>query len=193
MKRKLGLAIGSFALIALVFLQLPVLGFASKLTVAHAQAAEQYVLGEVMPFTGDLGQYGKGFNEGIQLAVEQMNAQLATAGRQLSFKLVSQDTGGTPDGAAKAIQTVVQSSGAQVVIGPLSTSEVLGAKQFADANKVVILAPASTGEAGAIPNDFIFRIMDPPDNFAAQAFEGIATARGYKNIVSLYVDDPFGT
>src|ERR1700694_428000 len=146
-----------------------------------------------MPFTGDLGKYGKGFDQGIQLAVEQMNAQLVLAGRPLSFKLVSQDTGGTPDGAAKDIQTVVQSSGAQVVIGPLSTSEVLGAKQFADANKIVILAPASTGEAGAIPNDFIFRIMDPPDHFAAQAFEGIVKARGYKNIVSLYVDDPFGT
>src|SRR5579871_694971 len=95
-------------------------------------AGEVYTLGEVMPFTGDLGQYGQGFNEGIELAVEQMNAQLAAAGRNLSFKLVSQDTGGTPDGAAKALQTVVQSSGAQVVIGPLSTSEVLGAKQYAD-------------------------------------------------------------
>ncbi len=193
MKRRLWIAIGSLALIAVVFLQMPMLTFAPKITVARAAAAEEYVLGEVMPFTGDLGEYGKGFNEGIQLAVEQMNAQLALAGRQLSFKLVSQDTGGTPDGAAKAIQTVVQSSGAQVVIGPLSTGEVLGAKQFADSNKIVILAPASTGEAGAIPDDYIFRVMDPPDNFAAQAFEGIATARGYKNIVALYVDDPFGT
>jgi len=193
MKRRLGIAIGTLALIAVVFVQLPLLTFASKITAVGAAQAQTYVLGEVMPFTGDLGQYGKGFDEGIQLAVEQMNAQLVLAGRQLTFKLVSQDTGGTPDGAAKAIQTVVQSSGAQVVIGPLSTSEVLGAKQFADANKVVIVAPASTGEAGAIPNDYIFRVLDPPDNFAAQAFEGIATARGYKNIVSLYVDDPFGT
>jgi len=193
MKHRLWIAIGSLALIAVVFLQMPMLTFAPKITVAHAAAAEEYVLGEVMPFTGDLGEYGKGFNEGIQLAVEQMNAQLALAGRQLSFKLVSQDTGGTPDGAAKAIQTVVQSSGAQVVVGPLSTGEVLGAKQFADSNKIVIIAPASTGEAGAIPDDYIFRVMDPPDNFAAQAFEGIAMARGYKNIVALYVDDPFGT
>lgn len=192
MKRRLWMAIGSLALIAVVFVQMPMLTLAPH-SVAHAAAAEEYVLGEVMPFTGDLGEYGKGFNEGIQLAVEQMNAQLALAGRQLSFKLVSQDTAGTPDGAAKALQTVVQSSGAQVVIGPLSTGEVLGAKQFADSNKIVLLAPASTGEAAAIPNDYIFRIMDPPDNFAAQAFEGISVARGYKNIVTLYVDDPFGT
>ncbi|HVO43805.1 MAG TPA: penicillin-binding protein activator [Aggregatilineales bacterium] len=165
----------------------------SALQATQAAGAEVYTLGVVLPFTGDLGEYGKGFNEGIQLAVEQMNAQLAAAGRNLSFKVVSQDTGGTPDGAAKALQTVVQTSGAQVVVGPLSTSEVLGAKQFADQNKIVIIAPASTSVAGSIPDDFIFRVFDPPDSFAGQAFQGIAAARGYKNIVMLYVDDPFGT
>lgn len=159
---------------------------------ARAQQAEEWTLGVVLPFTGSLGEFGKGFLEGIDLAVEQVNAQLAAVGRPLAFKVVSQDTLGTPDGAAKAIQAVVQTSGAQVVIGPLSTSEVLGAKQFADQNKVVIIAPASSGLAGAIPNDYIFRVMNPPDTFSAQAFQGIATARGYKNVVILNVDDPFG-
>jgi branched-chain amino acid transport system substrate-binding protein len=157
-----------------------------------APGAVEYTLGEVLPYTGDLGKYGLGFKEGVDLAVEQMNAQLAAAGRPITFKTVSQDTTGTPDGAAKAFQTVVQSSGAQVVIGPLSTAEVLGAKQYADQNHVVIVAPASTGMAGAIPNDFIFRLFDPPDAFAGQAFVGIAAARGYTNVVILNVDDPFG-
>src|SRR5258708_30816029 len=186
MFRKLQIGIGVLLIIALLAWQAP------RLTTS-AQSAEEYTLGVVMPYTGALGEYGKGFKEGIALAVEQMNANLAAAGRKLTFKVVSQDSLGTPDGAAKAIQTVVQTSGAQVVIGPLSTGEVLGAKEFADKNKVVIIAPASTGMAGAIPDDYIFRVMDPPDSFAGQAFDGIAEARGYKNIVILNVDDPFGT
>lgn len=161
-------------------------------TAPSPEEAQEVVIGVALPFTGPLGEFGKGFKEGIDLAVEQMNAELAQAGRKLSFKVVSQDTTGTPDGAAKAVQTVVQTSGAQVVIGPLTTGEVLGAKQFADDNKIVIVAPASSGLAGAIPNDFIFRVMNPPDSFAAQAFQGIATARGYNNVVVLHVDDPFG-
>lgn len=164
----------------------------SAVQATAAPASAEYTLGVVMPLTGDLGSFGLGFKEGIELAVEQMNAQLAAAGRKITFKTVSQDTTGTPDGAAKAFQTVVQTSGAQVVIGPLTTAEVLGAKQFADQNHIVIVAPASTGMAGAIPNDFIFRLFDPPDAFAGQAFVGIASARGYKNIVILNVDDPFG-
>jgi ABC-type branched-subunit amino acid transport system substrate-binding protein len=185
MNRKFHVVVGLLIILALLTLQAP------RISTAQEKAVE-YTLGVVLPYTGDLGEYGKGFKEGIDLAVEQMNAQLAAAKRPITFKVASQDTAGTPDGAAKAIQTVVQTSGAQVVVGPLSTGEVLGAKQFADQNKIVIIAPASTGMAGAIKDDYIFRVMNPPDNFAGQAFEGIAETRGYKNIVILNVDDPFG-
>lgn len=157
-----------------------------------AAAPQEITIGVVLPFTGSLGQFGIGFREGVELAVEQMNNRLKDAGRNITFKIASADTTGTPDGAAKAFQTVVQTSGAQVVVGPLATSEVLGAKQFADANHIVIIAPASTAPAAAIPNDYIFRVFDPPDVFAAQAFLGIAQQRGYQNIVVLHVDDPFG-
>jgi branched-chain amino acid transport system substrate-binding protein len=161
--------------------------------VAGEAAGEQtYVLGVVQPFTGSLGSFGTDFQRGIELAVELMNGELEAAGANVRFSTVSADTEGTSDGAARAVQTVVQTSGAQVIIGPLTTSEVLGAKQFVDENQIVIVAPASSGPAGAIPDDYIFRVMYPPDTFAGQAFSQIVANRGYENIVILYVDDPFG-
>ncbi|MCL4861811.1 MAG: ABC transporter substrate-binding protein [Caldilineaceae bacterium] len=153
---------------------------------------QTYVLGVAQPFTGALGAFGSDFGRGIELAVEQMNAQLSAAGRPIQFTIASADTEGTGEGAARAVQTVVQSSGAQVVVGPLTTGEVLGAKQFADENKIVLVAPASSAPAGAIPDDYIFRVMYPPDTFAAQAFLQIALARGYEQMALLQVDDPFG-
>ncbi len=165
---------------------------ATNAAAPESSAPQEITIGVVLPFTGSLGQFGIGFREGVELAVEQMNAQLKNAGRDVTFKIASADTTGTPDGAAKAFQTVVQTSGAQVVVGPLATSEVLGAKQFADANHIVIIAPASTAPAAAVPDDYIFRVFDPPDVFAAQAFLGIAEQRGYENLVVLHVDDPFG-
>ena len=151
-----------------------------------------YVLGVVQPFTGSLGAFGTDFQKGIELAVEQMNAQLAAAGSAVNFTTASADSESTPDGAAKAVQTVVQTSGAQVIVGPLTTGEVLGAKQFADDNRIVLVAPASSGPAGGIPDDYIFRVMYPPDTFAGQAYGQIAEARGYETVVILHVDDPFG-
>jgi len=161
-------------------------------TPGEAAGPQTYTLGVVQPFTGSLGAFGTDFGKGIELAVEQMNEQLTAAGSDVQFAIATADTEGTPDGAAKAVQTVVQTSGAQVIVGPLTTGEVLGAKQFADDNKIVLVAPASSAPAGGIPDDYIFRVMYPPDTFAAQAFVKIATAREYQNVAILQVDDPFG-
>ena len=157
-----------------------------------AQDTETYILGVAQPFTGSLGSFGEDFARGIELAVDQMNAELEAAGSPIRFEIASADTEQTPEGAARAVQTLAQTTGTQVIVGPLTTGEVLGAKQFADENNIVLVAPASSGVAGGIPGDNIFRVMYPPDTFAAKAFIGIATARGYENVVILHVDDPFG-
>ena len=153
---------------------------------------EIYVLGVAMPFTGGLGTFGQDFGRGIELAVSLVNEELEAAGRGIRFEIASADTETTPEGAARALQTIVQTTGAQVVVGPLTTSEVLGAKQFADENGVVIVAPASSGAAAAIPGDNIFRVMYPPDVFASKAYANIALERGHQNMVVLHLDDPFG-
>lgn len=172
-------------LIATLVLAIPTLAFAQD-------DVEVITLGVAQPFTGPLGSFGQDFTRGIQLAVMQMNAELEAAGSNIRFEAVSQDTEGTPEGAARAVQTIVQTTNAQVIVGPLTTSEVLGAKQFVDENGIVIVAPASSGVAGGIPGDNIFRVMYPPDVYASNAFAQIAIARGYQNVVLLHVNDPFG-
>jgi branched-chain amino acid transport system substrate-binding protein len=164
----------------------------SLLPVFGVSAQETWVLGVVQPFTGALGSFGADFARGIDLAVEQMNAELEAAGSDIRFETASADTEGTPDGSARAVQTIVQTTGANVIVGPLTTSEVLGAKQFADENNVILVAPASSGPAGAIAGDNIFRVMYPPDTFAAKAYARIAISRGYQNVAILNLDDPYG-
>ena len=164
----------------------------SLLPVFGVSAQETWVLGVVQPFTGALGSFGADFSRGIDLAVEQMNAELEAAGSDIRFETATADTEGTPDGSARAVQTIVQTTGANVIVGPLTTSEVLGAKQFADENNVILVAPASSGPAGGIAGDNIFRVMYPPDTFAAKAYARIAISRGYQNVAILNLDDPYG-
>ncbi len=161
-------------------------------SVLGVSAQETWVLGVVQPFTGALGSFGADFSRGIDLAVEQMNAELEAAGSSVRFETATADTEGTPDGSARAVQTIVQTTGANVIVGPLTTSEVLGAKQFADENNIVLVAPASSGPAGGIAGDNIFRVMYPPDTFAAKAYARIAVSRGYQNVAILNLDDPYG-
>ncbi|HQY91047.1 penicillin-binding protein activator [Caldilinea sp.] len=182
----------SWILLAVLLLSLVLSACTAVAPAGDAAGPQTYTLGIALPYTGSLGSFGTDFQKGVELAVEQMNAQLEAAGASVRFQTASADTEGTPDGALKAVQTVVQTSGAKVVIGPLTTSEVLGAKQFVDENDVVLVAPASSGLPGALAGDNIFRVMYPPDTYSARAFAEIATRRGYENIVALVVDDPFG-
>lgn len=182
----------SWILFAVLLLSLVLSACTAVAPAGDAAGPQTYTLGIALPYSGSLGSFGTDFQKGVELAVEQMNAQLEAAGANTRFQTASADTEGTPDGALKAVQTVVQTSGAKVVIGPLTTSEVLGAKQFVDENDVILVAPASSGLPGALAGDNIFRVMYPPDIYSARAFAEIATRRGYENIVALVVDDPFG-
>lgn len=175
--------IRSILIIALVVCLSPVIS---------VTAQDTWTLGLVMPFTGALGSFGSDFARGVELAVAQMNAELEAAGSDLRFVTASADTEGTPDGAARAVQTVVQTTGANVIVGPLTTAEVLGAKQYADENGVVLVAPASSAPAAGIPGDNIYRVMYPPDTFSARAYARIAVTRGYQNVAILNIDDPYG-
>ena len=180
--------IKKFLIVLLVVMMTVMLGA----TTTAQDDMETYVLGVALPFTGSFGTFGQDFERGIDLAVAQMNAELEAAGSSIHFETASADTEQTPEGAARALQTIVQTTGAQVVVGPLTTDEVLGAKQFADENGVVIVAMASSGPAASIPGDNIFRVIYPPDTFSSKAFATIALARGHQNMVVLHVDDPFG-
>ena len=176
----------------LILLLIVMLTIMLGVNVSAQDDMETYVLGVVLPFSGNLGTFGQDFARGVELAVAQINAELEAAGSSIHFEIASADTENTPEGAARAVQTIVQTTGAQVMVGPLTTSEVLGAKQFADENGVVIVAPASSGAAAAIPGDSIYRVIYPPDVFASKAYANIALERSHENMVVLHLDDPFG-
>jgi len=161
-------------------------------TVTAPAAARTYVIGVPLPFSGPLASYGKSFADAVALAVEEINALLQSSGSTTRFEVATADTETTAAGALKATQNLYQTKGIQVSVGPLTTAEVMGVKQFVDQNKIVVIAPASTGLAAAIPGDFIFRVVDPPDNFQGAALAQYVKARGITNVVVAYRDDTFG-
>lgn len=164
----------------------------STLTQSTAPTTKTYTLGVVFPLTGTLASFGKSFVNAVNLAVSQMNANLTSANSPVRFTTVVQDDQGTPAGALSAVQSIYQSSSAQVMIGPLTTSEVLGVRDFADSNHIVILPPASSGTDAAFPNDYIYRPGQPGDKFEGSALGQLMVMLGLKNVVYLYRGDSSG-
>src|SRR3989454_6570639 len=165
---------------------------------ATTTGTKTYTIGIVFPLTGTLADFGKSFVNAVNLAVDQMNQNLTTAGSTIRFATVVQDDQGTPAGALSAVQTIYQSSSAQLIIGPLTTSEVLGARDYANTNKIVLVPPASSGTAAAFPiltgvPHYLFRPGQPGDNFEGSALAQLAVLFQMKNIVYLYRADSSGS
>jgi branched-chain amino acid transport system substrate-binding protein len=129
------------------------------------------------------------FQNSVNLAVKQMNANLTASGSNIQFKVVSADDGGSAAGALSAIQSEFQASGIQAEIGPLTSGEVQGVVQYATQNHIVVLPGAATGTSLINISPYVFRPGQPGDQFEGTVIAQSVIQTGAKNVVYLYRDD----
>jgi len=158
-------------------------------TVSATPGMVTYTIGSIQPLTGSYASFGVSFQNSVDLAVSQMNANLSAVGSNIRFDVVHADDGLTPQGAATAIQSEFQSKGVQVVIGPLTSAEVQGTVQFATQNHIVVLPGAATATSLIGISPYLFRLGQPGDQFEGQVIAQTIVQTGQKNVVMLYRDD----
>ncbi len=157
--------------------------------VTSAAGPVTYTIGTVLPITGTYASYGLSFQNSVNLAVKQMNANLTAAGSNIQFKVVSADDAGTPQGALTALQSEFQSAGIQAEIGPLTSGEVKGVVQYATQNHIVILPGAATATSLVGISSYVYRPGQPGDQFEGTVIAQSVIQTGGKNVVYLYRDD----
>jgi branched-chain amino acid transport system substrate-binding protein len=99
---------------------------------------EPNTVGAVLPVTGSLSLYGRFFEEGLQLAVEEFNK---SGGRHV--KLVTSDSKGTPVGAVKAVRKLLLEDGAVGLVGSVFTVPTIAAAIEANAWRAPLLSPVA--------------------------------------------------
>lgn len=149
-------------------------------------------IGDVEPFTGDLGALGAPADKAVKLAVDQLNKASQSAGMGVTFKLVSADSQTDPQAALSAARKLVD-QGATCLTGPATTPESLAILNgLTKARKITIL-PSATSAKLRLTDDggTIFRTA-PPDNLQALALiaavkdqlggvQGKTVSIGYQN------------
>jgi branched-chain amino acid transport system substrate-binding protein len=161
----------------------------STVTTTAVAGAQTYTIGTVLPTTGTYAAYGVSFQNSVNLAVKQMNANLSAAGSNVQFKVVSADDAGTATGALTALTSEFQTSGIQAEIGPLTSGEVQGVVQYAGQNHIVILPGAATATSLEGISPYVFRPGQPGDQFEGTVIAQSIIQTGGKNVVYLYRDD----
>ncbi len=165
-------------------------GVSAVVTPSTSSSAKTIYIGSLEPLTGGGDAvYGISFNQAVQLAVSQMNANLSAAGNKIQFKVAVGDDAGSPTQAASALSSMYSQDGIQVVIGPLTSAEVQGVLSTASTDHIVVLPPASTATSlryPKSPTNYLVRPGQPGDQYEGAALAQTLEQLNVKNVVFIY-------
>ena len=139
------------------------LAFAAIFCVAGCSKkdSDSIKIGGVFPLTGGVSVYGVEYKNGIDLAIEEINAAGGVNGKMLV--LISEDDEGNPDKSVNAFQKLTTKDGVKMFIGSLTSGCTKAMTQRAQAMKILQIAPAATATDITDAGNYIFRacFIDP--------------------------------
>ena len=128
-------------------------------------AGDEIVIGANFELTGNHAQYGANANNGLKLAIKEINDAGGINGKKI--KIVEADAKSEAAEAVNAATKLISDDNVVALIGPAVTANVIAESQVATDNKVPIIAPAATNADVTVENGevkpFVFRacFIDP--------------------------------
>lgn len=171
------------------------LGAVSALSLAVAAGAadaQPLRIGALLPLTGDLQAYGESSREGVELAVEEINAAGGVLGAPIQLEI--SDTQTEPQAGVDAAQRLVSVQGVHALVGALSSGVTIPvASSVSSSEGVVQISNASTSPVitNLDDNDFLFRTV-PSDAFQGNALAQVAMEEGVESVGILYINNDYG-
>lgn len=126
-------------------------------------------VGHFASLTGDTATFGQSTDDGIRLAVEEINATGGVLGRPI--EVISEDDRSVTEEARTAAQKLIQRDEVVALLGEVASSRSMAAAPEAQRAGVPMISPASTNPKVTEVGDYIFRtcFIDP--------FQGAVMAR----------------
>ena len=150
------------------------------------------VLGVLLPFTGQLGQFGIPISQGIYLAVDEINQTGGLSGRRIG--VVTCDTGTDITQALAAAERLIQQVGVPAIVGPAASSITL--EVFNTLGKpagVLMVTPSGTSPAlSDIEDDDLLWRTVPSDAFQGAAVAAHIINENFRRVAVVNRDDTYG-
>jgi branched-chain amino acid transport system substrate-binding protein len=111
--------------------------------------------------TGPTSSFGQSTKNGIDLAVEEINAAGGVNGKKLL--VVSEDDQGRPEQAKTVVSKLLSQDKVQALLGEVASTNSLAAAPVAQEAKIPMITPSSTNTKVTEVGDFISRVcfIDP--------------------------------
>lgn len=128
---------------------------------AIAQNSEPIVVGHYASMTGSEATFGVSTDNGIKLAVEEINAAGGIKGRQI--KLITYDNQGKAQEAATVVTRLITQDKVVAILGEVASSRSIAGGQIAQRYGVPMISPSSTNPTVTEIGEFISRICYTDD------------------------------
>lgn len=166
------------------------------------QAADDSVIliGEVGSLTGAEATFGISTRNGIELALDEVNAAGGVKGKKVAVRVY--DDQGKPEEAASAVTRLIAQDKVKVILGEVASSNSLAMAPKAQASQVPMITPSSTNPKVTAVGDYIFRVcfIDPFQGLVMAKFarenikvSNVAILKDQKSDYSLGLADVFRT
>ena len=125
------------------------------------KSSDEIVIGQYGSMTGGEATFGQATDEGVRLAVEEVNAAGGIRGKKI--KLVTMDDQGKAEDAASVVTRLIEQEKAVALLGEVASSRSLAAAPIAQNKKIPMVSPSSTNPKVTEVGDYIFRtcFIDP--------------------------------
>lgn len=150
----------NFAKKALVVLFVVVIA-GMMFTGCSKKTSDTIKIGGIFPLSGSVAVYGTECRNGVELAINEINAAGGIDGKML--ELVAEDDEGSPEKSVNAYKKLVTKDKCSIIIGSLTSGCTAAISSLAQAQKVLLLAPAATQTDITDAGDYVFRacFIDP--------------------------------
>ncbi|HWZ22578.1 MAG TPA: penicillin-binding protein activator [Cytophagaceae bacterium] len=174
------------SIIAISAIALVLAGFSSCDQKPQNDEAKSIKIGAILPLTNSAAFVGIPIKNSILLKVNEFNEHSPT-----KIQVVFEDSQADVKEAVFAFEKL-NSQGIKIVLGPVTSGEVLATAPIAEKNKIILFSPSASAQNITNAGDYIFR-NELSDLLGATMQARLAINRlHWKKISILYTDNDYG-
>jgi branched-chain amino acid transport system substrate-binding protein len=151
---------------------------------------KEFVVGAILPFTGSFSSIGKPIKVALEKAEYDVNKHFEDINSSSHFTLLMADSKSSPEESLVAIKRLHE-NGAKIIVGPAFGATVNAAKEYADANNIILISYSSTSPLLSIRGDNLFRLV-PDDTNQGKIIAERMISDGIKVIVPFWRGGIYG-
>jgi len=174
--------------LAVIIVALVIVGIAIK-SVQEPKEKTSYKLGAILPLTGRAAMLGENVRNGMQMAVEEINAAGGIKGKMLEIEFG--DSKNDPKEGVSLMNKFTSVSSLPAVVTAM-TPITAPLVPIAERNKTVIFATMVSSPTFADKSPYLFRCFTRAATEIPPLVKIAYDKLGMRKITSLYVDDDFG-